>query len=142
MKIDATEFAALIPLLLLSAAGCAALLVDAFAKSRTLGLRVAQLGCLAALAAVIGQWEGTGASSTLFSGMWVADRMGLFLDVVFLITGLVTLMVAGPFMREHDFEHGEHHALVLFAVAGMMMVGHASHLLSLLIGIETMSMAA
>jgi NADH-quinone oxidoreductase subunit N len=142
MKIDATTFAALIPLLLISAVGCAVLLVDAFAKSRTLALRVAQLGCLAALAAVIGQWEGTGSSSTLFSGMWVADRMGLFLDVVFLITGLVTLMVAGPFMREHDFEHGEHHALVLFAVAGMMMVGHASHLLSLLIGIETMSMAA
>jgi NADH-quinone oxidoreductase subunit N len=142
MKIDAAEFAALIPFLLLFAVGCAALLVDAFAKSRTLGLRVAQLGCLAALAAVVGQWEGTGTSSTIFSGMWVSDRMALFLDAIFLITGLVTLMVAGPFMREHEFEHGEHHALVLFAVAGMMMVGHASHLLSLLIGIETMSLAA
>jgi NADH-quinone oxidoreductase subunit N len=142
MKIDATEFAALIPFVLLSVVGCAALLADAFAKSRTLGLRVAQLGCLAVLAAVIGQWEGTGSSTTLFAGMWVADRMALFLDVLFLITGLHTLMVAGPFMREHDFERGEHHALVLFAVAGMMMVGHAGHLLSLLIGIETMSMAA
>jgi NADH-quinone oxidoreductase subunit N len=117
-------------------------LVDAFAKSRTLALRVAQLGCLAALAAVVGQWAGTDASSTVFSGMWVTDRTALFLDAVFLITGLVTLMVSGPFMREHGFEHGEPHALVLFAVAGMMMVGHASHLLSLLIGIETMSLAS
>jgi NADH-quinone oxidoreductase subunit N len=32
--------------------------------------------------------------------------------------------------------------LVLFAAAGMIMVVHASHLLSLLIGIETMSLAA
>ncbi len=142
MKIDVSEFAALLPFLLLSAVGCATLLVDVLAKSRTLALRVAQLGCLAALAAVIGQWEGAGSSSTVFSGMWVADRMALFLDAIFLITGLVTLMVAAPFMREHDFEHGEHHALVLFAVAGMMMVGHAGHLLSLLIGVETMSMAA
>ena len=141
MKIDATEIAALLPFILVSAVGCATLLVDAFVKHRTLGLRLAQMGLLAAMAAVVGQWADQGAGVRMFSGMWVADRMALFLDVVFIATGLGTLMVAAPFMQEHDFEHGEHHALVVLAVAGMMIVGHAGHLLSLLIGIETMSLA-
>src|SRR5207248_11175629 len=44
--------------------------------------------------------------------------------------------------RSHDFESGEFYALVLFTAAGMMMVVHATHLLMLLIGIETMSLAA
>jgi NADH-quinone oxidoreductase subunit N len=45
-------------------------------------------------------------------------------------------------MREHGFELGELYPLVLFGAAGMMIVVHADHLLSLLIGIETMSLAA
>jgi NADH-quinone oxidoreductase subunit N len=54
----------------------------------------------------------------------------------------VTLVVFRPFAHEHVFEQDEFPALVLFSAAGMIMVVHASHLLSLLIGIETMSLAA
>jgi NADH-quinone oxidoreductase subunit N len=142
MRIDVGEISALIPMLVLTGAGCLALLLDTFGKRRAPALTLAQLGCLAALAAVVGQWAGADSGQPVFAGMWVVDRMALFLDAVFITSALVTLMVAGPFMREHDFEHGEHHALVLFAVAGMMTVVHATHLLSLLLGIETMSLAA
>ena len=44
-------------------------------------------------------------------------------------------------MREHGFEFGEFYALVLFATAGMVMLAHATDLVSLFIGIETMSLA-
>jgi len=142
MNIEASDAVALAPLLLISGAGCLALLLDAFTKSREPALRLAQLGCLAALAAVVGQWTGAEAGPPILAGMWTVDRMALFLDALFLASGLVTLLVAGPFMREHDFEQGEPHALVLFSVAGMITVVHAAHLLSLLIGIETMSLAA
>jgi NADH-quinone oxidoreductase subunit N len=142
MTVDAAQIAALLPLLLIVGAGCLALLLDTLAKSRAPALCLAQLGCLAALVGVASQWTGAASGHSILAGMWAVDRMALFLDVVLIATALLTLLVAAPFMREHDFEHGEHHALVLFATAGMMTVVHATHLLSLLIGIETMSLAA
>jgi NADH-quinone oxidoreductase subunit N len=78
----------------------------------------------------------------LLSDMWIADRMALAFDVLLALVGGLTLMVLGPFTREHGFDRAELPALVLFAVAGMIMVVHAAHLLSLLLGIETMSLAA
>ena len=142
MTVDVASIAALAPLLLISGAGCLALLLDTLTKGREPALRLAQLGCLAALAAVVGQWTGAESGQPIWSGMWVVDRMALFLDALLIATALVTLSVAAPFMREHDFENGESYALVLFATSGMMTVVHATHLLSLLIGIETMSLAA
>ncbi|HJX53256.1 MAG TPA: proton-conducting transporter membrane subunit, partial [Polyangia bacterium] len=142
MTVDVSQIAALAPLLLISGAGCLTLLLDTFNKGRGPSLRLAQLGCLAALAAVVGQWTGADSGQPIWAGMWVVDRMSLFLDALSIATALTTLLVVAPFMREHDFDRGEHHALVLFATAGMMTVVHATHLLSLLIGIETMSLAA
>jgi NADH-quinone oxidoreductase subunit N len=78
----------------------------------------------------------------MFSDMWVADRMALVFDLIIAASAGMTLIVFRPFAREHAFEQDEFPALVLFSAAGMIMVVHASHLLSLLIGIETMSLAA
>jgi len=142
MTVDVAEFAALTPLLAISGAACLVLLLDTMTRGREPALRLAQLGCLAALAAVAGQWSGAESGQAIWAGTWVVDRMSLFLDALLVVTALATLLVAAPFMREHDIQLGEHHALVLFATAGMMMVVHAAHLLSLLIGIETMSLAA
>ena len=142
MTVDTVQIAALAPLLLISGAGCLALLLDTFKRARGPALWLAQQGCLAAFALVASQWMRATSSQPIWAGMWVVDRMALFLDGVLIGTAFLTLLVAAPFMREHDFAHGEHHALVLFATAGMMTVVHATHLLSLLIGIETMSLAA
>jgi NADH-quinone oxidoreductase subunit N len=142
MTIAAAQIVALSPLLMITGVGCLALLLDTMAKGRAPALWLAQLGCVAALLAVANQWMGSGSSQPIWSGMLIVDRMALFLDGVLIIAALATLLVAAPFMREHEFEHGEHYALVLFATAGGMTVVHATHLLSLLIGIETMSLAA
>jgi NADH-quinone oxidoreductase subunit N len=83
-----------------------------------------------------------GRAQPILSEMWVADRMALVFDMIIAVVGGTSLVVLGPFCREHGFERRELAALVLFAVAGMIMVVHASHLVSLLIGIETMSLAA
>ncbi len=50
-------------------------------------------------------------------------------------------MLAQPFMREHRFELGEFYALLMFATAGMLILAAASDLVTIFIGIETMSIA-
>jgi NADH-quinone oxidoreductase subunit N len=144
MQFNVAELAALIPMLILVGMGCLVLLAETFATSPSRsGLAWLSIaGCLAAMVGLVVQWPDAQTPSTVLQGMWVVDRMSVFIDAAFVVTTLVTLLLAGPFLREHGFESGEFYCLVLFGGAGMMMVSHAAHLLSLLIGIETMSLAA
>jgi NADH-quinone oxidoreductase subunit N len=44
-------------------------------------------------------------------------------------------------LQRENIEHDEFYSLVLFAVAGMMLIAHSNHLLILFIGIEVMSVS-
>src|SRR4029079_6332102 len=95
-----------------------------------------------ALLAVVLQWPEAAETKSYFNSMLAVDRMSLYLDGAFIVASVLTLLFAPPYLREQGFEFGEFYALVLFATAGMVMVAHATHMVSLLIGIETMSLAA
>jgi NADH-quinone oxidoreductase subunit N len=144
VSFDAAQLFAYTPLLILIGMGCLVLLAETFvrgtARAGLAWLGVA--GCVAALGAIVLQWPDAAEPQTHFQGMLTVDRMALYLDAAFILAGLLTLLFAPPYLREHGFEFGEFYALVLFAVAGMVMVAHATHMVSLLIGIETMSLAA
>jgi NADH-quinone oxidoreductase subunit N len=141
---DSSQLLAYAPLLLLVAMGCVILLAETFVRGASrAGLAWLGVGsCLGALALVVAQWPEAATPATHFQGMLVVDRMALYLDGAFLMAALLTLLFAPPYLREQGFEFGEFYALVLFAAAGMMMVAHATNFVSLLIGIETMSLAA
>jgi NADH-quinone oxidoreductase subunit N len=144
MTFDASQFAQIAALLILSGMGCLVLIAETFIKGQTRqGLMWLSVGgCVAALIAVIAQWDDAATATSIFQDMWAIDRMALFLDGTFLVAAAITLLLSGSYMREHDFESGEFYAMVLFCAGGMIMVVHATHLLTLLIGIETMSLAA
>jgi len=144
VSFDATQILAYTPMLILIGMGCVVLLAETFAQERSrAGLAwLGVAGCVAALIAIVVQWPDVAEPQTHFGGMLVVDRMALYLDAAFIAASLLTLLIAPPYLREHGFEFGEFYAMVLFAAAGMVMVAHAQHMASLLIGIETMSLAA
>ncbi|HZL19715.1 MAG TPA: NADH-quinone oxidoreductase subunit N [Polyangia bacterium] len=144
MSFDASQLLSYTPLLILIGMGCLILLAETFAQghARTGLAWLGIAGCVGALIAIVAGWEGAADPQTHFQGMLVVDRMALFLDGTFVAAALLTLLFAPPYLREQGFEFGEFYAMVLFATAGMVMVIHATHLVSLLIGIETMSLAA
>ena len=144
MIFDSTQLFAYSPMLILIGMGCLVLLAETFVKGAArAGLAWLSIaGCVAALAALVLQWPDAAEPQSHFQGMLTVDRMALYLDAAFIVAGMLTLLVAPPYLREQGFEFGEFYALVLFAVAGMVMVAHATHMVSLLIGIETMSLAA
>ncbi|HTA20735.1 MAG TPA: NADH-quinone oxidoreductase subunit N, partial [Polyangia bacterium] len=144
MSFDPSQLLAYAPMLLLIAMGCVILIAETFANQASRA-GLAWLGvasCVASLALIVAQWPEAATPVTHFQGMLVVDRMALYLDGAFAISALITLLIAPPYLREQGFEFGEFYALVLFGAAGMMMVVHATHFVSLLIGIETMSLAA
>ena len=144
MSFDSNQILAYLPMLILVGMGCVILLAETFATADSRrGLAWLGVGgCIGALVALVAQWGDSAQPVTHFQGMLVVDRMALYLDGAFIAAALLTLLFAPPYLREQGFEFGEFYALVLFGTAGMMMVVHATHLVTLLIGIETMSLAA
>ena len=123
---------ALAPLVVTAFAACLVLLAGVFMGARfrpvLTWLSVATLAAVVLLCALA--WPQAGRAQPVLSDMWVADRMALVFDMIVALVGGMTLMVLGPFTREHGFPREELPALVLFAVAGMIMVVHATHLVS------------
>lgn len=144
MTFDINQLWAYLPMLILIAMGCVILLAETFATTESRrGLAwLGVAGCVGAMLALIAQWDDAGTATTHFQGALVLDRMALYLDASFIAATLLTLLLAPPYLREQGFEFGEFYAIVLFGAAGMMMVVHATHLVTLLLGIETMSLAA
>jgi NADH-quinone oxidoreductase subunit N len=139
-----SPLASLMPIVLTGSAACLVLVVGVLAGARA-RLATTWIGVAAAAAVVIAAavcLPDADKSKPILADMWIADRTALVLDLLIAVVTAMTLVVFHNFSREHAFERDEFPALVLFVASGMIMVVHATHLLSLLIGIETMSLAA
>ncbi len=139
------DFLYLAPLAILTFFGLLLVLAEAFATSKARGflMQLSVAGCLMAVFAAIYTWRSLdhGQPVTAFSGMLVADRMGMFLIALFsATTGLIAILGAAH-QEEHDWPMGEFFGLLLLAAAGMAMIAMAGDLITLFIGIETMSLA-
>lgn len=134
-----------LPLLILVLGGILALLADAFAGGpkrawvASLSLGVVIVALLAAI--YVFRDLAPNQSVKLYGGMLVADRFGLLTTIIFLIAAGFTLLLAGDYLHEHGVHHGEFHPLVLFGTAGMAILALSTDLVSIFIGIETMSLA-
>ncbi|HJX40564.1 MAG TPA: proton-conducting transporter membrane subunit, partial [Anaerolineales bacterium] len=126
------------PLLIVSAWACLVLLVDLFIPADRKGWTalLAGLGLLGALAALLladGTWR------QAFGGMILQDGYSGFLQGLFLATGLLGILVAHDYLRRTRIERGEYYALLLFTVAGMMLMSLAGDLIVVFVAIELLS---
>lgn len=130
------------PMIFISAWACLVLLVSALGSGKS-----NRLATLSALGLVLGacltgwcwtQYE-TGVGK-LFSGMLLTDRFALFVDFVCIVATLLTVLVANDYVEEHRLGSGELYPVLLLCLVGMMLMAHAENFLSLLIGLETMSL--
>ena len=139
-----TALMAVSPLLLLVAAGLAIMLVDAFSSERSeLALvTAASLFAAAALAGSMLVGAEVPAAPELVTRYLAVDRMGLFFDVVICVGAGLSALLAGGYLREHGFERGEFYVLIVFTAFGAMVLARAVDLLSIFLGLETMSLGA
>ena len=129
------------PLLFIAAWACLNLLAEALGQGKSSRLwPLGVLGLILGLGVTLWSWGQHAQPATgLFGGMLVVDRFALFLDVVFQVSGILTLLLCGAYLQEHRFAHGEHSSLLLLVISGMMLLVHAGDLVTLVIGLETMS---
>ena len=126
-----------ISLLLLTIVGLSIIVWDAF-KPRNAGLYPTAIG--GTTAALVLEWSKMGAASkTVFSGMLSVNGEAALLNVIILGATLATLLLTRSYMDEAKTGHGETPALLLFGAIGMMALAGANHMVTIFIGLETMS---
>lgn len=94
-------------------------------------------GLILAAVAAIAQWGG---DATAFHGMVAADNFGLFLTVVILIGGVLSILISIDFIHQRKVDHGEYYVLILAAIAGMIVMATATDLIVIFLGLELLSL--
>jgi NADH-quinone oxidoreductase subunit N len=133
---------AIVPMLCVTLAALAAMGLEAFRRHD----EPAPVGVLTALGLV--GLGGAAVSSVLLwdrsisgFGVIAADNFGLFVTLILVIVGALTLLFSGPIVTRDQMPAGEYYALILFAVVGMMMMATATDLLVVFIALEILSLA-
>jgi len=134
-----SSFDAIVPMVCVILAALTVMGAEAFrARDEDMplgGLGIVGLAGAAATSALL--WN---RNATSF-GVIVADNFGLFVTLVLVIVGVLTIMFSSPVVRRDGLPKGEYYALVLFAVAGMIMMATANDLLVVFIALEILSLA-
>ena len=137
----ASEFLPLIPELVLVGAAFALLMLDLFLNEKqrvvTHLLAVASLVLVAALLVA-----GTGGQGTVLGGMFIRDNMADVLKIGTCVVSAIALLYGWPFLRERGLYKGEIAVLVLFAVAGMMLLVSAGSLVMVYLGLELLALCS
>jgi NADH-quinone oxidoreductase subunit N len=132
------DFNILLPVIMIAAWACILLLLDVFFLHRNKGVMafLAALGIAITLGVTLTQIPD---GSTGFNGMVILDEYARFLNVLFLVTGLLGVGVAYGFNDRMKIARGEYYVFMLFSIAGMMLMAQATDLIVIFIALELLS---
>jgi NADH-quinone oxidoreductase subunit N len=133
----------LTPYLILVVVGMLLVLAEAFykGKDRTALVSLTVAGALASTIASIILYRQIepGTQIPLMSGMLLADRTAYVLSALFGFTTMLTALMSPGHQREHGWEIGEYYGVMLLSASGMVMLAQAGNMVTVFLGIETMS---
>ena len=141
MKIPEIDFYLIAPEMIITAFGFLVLLVDVFLPK---GERKGHLGIISLIGIVIAFFytlPQIGSVKSGFEGMFVSDGYALFFKILFLIIAFLTILISMGYTQREGIAFGEYYALILFATLGMMLMAAGTHLITIFLGLETMSIS-
>jgi NADH-quinone oxidoreductase subunit N len=92
---------------------------------------VALLGIVIAIILVLTSPEGE-----LFGGMFLSDSFSAFFNLIFLLTGFLTIASSIEVVKGFQSNQGEYFGLILLSMVGMMFLACAGELLTLYVSLE------
>jgi NADH-quinone oxidoreductase subunit N len=131
------------PIAALTAFLLLAIVVDlALPKSRRGGAvaMVAVTGYVLSLGSAVVTWN-AGGGGPAYNGFATGDNFALFFEIFFAALGILTVAVSHPYLQRREMLAGEFHILILASVIGMMVLGSATSLVTVFLGLELLSIA-
>ncbi len=131
----------LLPELVLVGAAFALLLLDLFVSERQRG--IVHILAIATLIAVAGMLAlDVGGQGTVLNGMFIRDTMADVLKWVVCVISALAMVYTWSFLRERGLYKGEISVLMLFSVAGMMLLISAGNLVMVYLGLEMLALCS
>jgi len=131
------DLQAFLPGVITAVAGLAVITIEALKSGHKSAYWVTALSLIVALFFGI-QALGTPLQEA-FSGMLVHGGIAAFGNVIILIGTLFCVFLSNDYLEGIDHNYNEVYALILFATSGMLCLAGANDLISLFLGLETMS---
>ncbi|MCB8967901.1 MAG: NADH-quinone oxidoreductase subunit N [Ardenticatenaceae bacterium] len=99
------------------------------------------VGLVLAFVQTMALWGYEGGTFTPVGGhpMVVVDNYANFLNLIFLITGGLTILLSMSYLRRFDMDKPEYYMLLLFSLSGMMLMGMANDLILVFLALELLS---
>lgn len=141
LDLPAVRLEGIAPELALCVTALVVLLLDAFVGARTNRWYLALLSSLGLGASIYFATQAWGSSKLEFAGMVAVDGFATFVKITLAAFGLLTVWLARDYLIREDIEESEFYGLVLFAVAGMMLMGSAADLVVMFLALETFSIS-
>lgn len=101
---------------------------------------VAATGYVLSLATAVYRWNFADGGPA-YRGFATGDKFALFFEILFAILGVLTVAVSHSYLRRRGMLEGEFHILIIAAVIGMMVLGSATSLVSIFLGLELLSIS-
>ncbi len=140
MSVSIGDLYLLAPELSLAIVALVVMMVDLFVKRRIVIVGVALVGLLIPLAFTIVQAVTLGtATHRGFYNMLVVDPYAIFFQVVFLLIAIIMILASYNYVAKYVQADGEFYTLLLFSVAGMMLMASTGDLISIYISLELTS---
>ena len=137
------NFVLVAPLIIVAATGMLLMFLELFVAAfvKRWAAWISLVGLALALIITLGAWGNPGATFTASSGspMLVVDNFAVFLNVIFLLTGILTILVGVDFLRRTELDRPEFYMLMLFSITGMMLMGMANDLILIFLALELLS---
>ncbi len=132
---------AILPEIILCAAGVLIMVAEPFLGryGRAAGAALAVAGLAGSAAAVL--LTPRTPVDLLFHGMVTLDLFGAYCRLLFAAIGVLMALGAAAYLRREELPHGEFHALLLFATAGMNFMVTGADLVMTFVGLEILSIA-
>ena len=133
-----TDLYTIFPLLVLIVWASLLLLVDLFIPASRKGWTalLAALGLALVTGLTLAE---AGHVASGFNGMVSLDGFSSFLSVLFLGSGLAGVALAYGYLKRMGIERGEYYSLLLFSIAGMMLMAQAVDLIVVFLALELLS---
>ncbi len=126
-------------LIILSVLAIVNLYLGLFRGKRAL-IPVTVLGLLGAAAAAVAEWNTF--PEAVFSGMMLFDNFAVAFSVITILSTLLIVVISHDYFSRISEHTAEYYAIILFALAGIIVMVSYHNLTMLFIGIEIMSVSS
>ena len=142
-QIPTLNLTIILPVLLVIGWGVALMVLDLFlAEDKKKWLAwLSLIGLVLALGQSIALWGDSYETFIPVGGtaMIVVDNYATFLNVLYLLTGILTILLAVNYLDKARLSQCEFYLLILFSISGMMLMGMSNDLIMVFLALELLS---